>query len=217
MLISPAGSPIPDTVLPYPRALEILQKGLNTDQIERYINELIDQAGAVRPDRGPARQFQTGRRLIIFGGLPPKTPRPLPFGRARSSHIRQIWRPFFLGIGPEGRYARMRPLWPFSGPSNFPYHGERRKLIVHHPQRENRPGAALLVGLLLGGGCLAAPEPHPSGHARPGGGDFVFGRAGPDPAGSAPRLPSCEGLGGPLFECTPRGRPGPSTRPPRPL
>ena len=45
MLISPAGSPIPDTVLPYPRALEILQQGLNTDQIERYINELIDQAG----------------------------------------------------------------------------------------------------------------------------------------------------------------------------
>ena len=45
MLISPAGFPIPDTVLPYPRALEILQKGLNTDQIERYINELIDQAG----------------------------------------------------------------------------------------------------------------------------------------------------------------------------
>ena len=45
MLISPAGSPIPDTVLPYPRAWEILQQGLNTDQIERYINELIDQAG----------------------------------------------------------------------------------------------------------------------------------------------------------------------------
>ncbi len=48
MLISPAGSPIPDTVLPYPHALEILQKGLNTDQtdqVERYINELIDQAG----------------------------------------------------------------------------------------------------------------------------------------------------------------------------
>ena len=77
--------------------------------------------------------------------------------------------------------------------------------------------AAPVVGLLLGGGCLVAPEPHRSGHARPGGGDFVFGLAGPDPAGYAPRLPSCEGLGSPLFECTPRGRPGPSTRPPRPL
>ena len=69
-------------------------------------------------------------------------PRPFPFGGSRSSGIRPLSASFFLGIGPKGRIAGIRPLWPFSGPSNFPYHGERRKPIVHHPQRENRPGAA---------------------------------------------------------------------------
>lgn len=87
--------------------------------------------------------------------------------------------------------------------------GERRKIIVNHPQKDNRPGAAqgvrLLVWLLLGSGCLAAPEAHRTSQAHPGG-DFVFGITGPDPAVYADRLPPCEGLGSPLFECTPRDR-----------
>jgi len=36
-------------------------------------------------------------------------PRPLPFGRARSARIRQMRPSFFLGIGPNGHIARLRP------------------------------------------------------------------------------------------------------------
>ena len=64
----------------------------------------------------------------------------------------------------------------------------------------------LLVWLLSGSGCLAAPDQHRTSQDRAGASDIVFGIAGPNPATYADRLPPCEALGSPLSECTPRRR-----------
>ena len=66
--------------------------------------------------------------------------------------------------------------------------------------------SGLLVWVLFGSGCLAAPASDSPriGQDERGVGDFVLGSAGPDPAVYADRLPSCAGLDSPLSVCTSR-------------
>ena len=70
---------------------------LNTAGLD-LTSAVRDHTRDTRPDNQNVRPSQ-----------PRNSPRSLPFAQGRSARIWQMRTSFFGGIGPKGRYARMRP------------------------------------------------------------------------------------------------------------